>query len=96
VLGSLLAGGGYTLYPCAHSAQAGTSYMNVQGNHFARCTSKEGYEADGGHHPCVGGPDADGYYANSGSYGVATDFYRSAGAWRGNVWDDNLAKVPLR
>lgn len=96
VLGNLLAGGGYTLYPCAHSAQAGTSYTNVQGNHFARCTTKEGYEADGGQHPCVGGPDADGYFANSGSYGVATDFYAGAGAFRFNVWDDNLAKVRLR
>jgi hypothetical protein len=96
VLGNLLAGGGYTLYPCAHSAAPGSSYMNVQGNHFARCTTKQGPVAADGHHPCVGGPDADGYYPNSGSYGVATDFYGSAGTWRGNVWDDNLAKVPLR
>jgi hypothetical protein len=96
VLGSLLAGGGYTLYPCAHSAQAGSSYMNIQGNHFARCTTKEGYEPDGGHHPCVGGPDESGYYANSGSYGVATDYFRGTGSWRGNLWDGNLAKIPLR
>lgn len=96
VLGNLLAGGGYTLYPCAHTAAPGSSYMNIQGNHFARCTTKRGYEADGGHHPCVGGPDANGYYAQSGSYGVATDFYPSAGTWRGNVWDDNLKKVALR
>jgi hypothetical protein len=96
VLGNLLAGGGYTLYPCAHTASAGSSYMNVQGNHFARCTTKRGYKAEGGNHPCVGGFDEDGYYAESGSYGVVTDYYPSAGTWRGNVWDDNLAKVPLK
>jgi hypothetical protein len=95
VLGSLLAGGGYTLYPCAHSSRPGSSYMNVQGNHFARCTTRA-HEAEGGHLPCVGGPDANGYFANSGSYGVATDFYSGAGTWRGNVWDDDLSTVPLR
>lgn len=96
VLGNLLAGGGYTLYPCAHTVSPGSSYMNVQGNHFARCTTKKGYKPNGGNHPCVGGFDENGYYAESGSYGVATDYYRSAGTWRGNVWDDNLAKVPLK
>jgi hypothetical protein len=96
ILGSLLAGGGYTLYPCAHAAGPGSSYYNIQGNHFARCGTKEGFEPDGGHHPCVGGPDASGYYANSGSYGIATDIFPGTGTWRGNVWDDNLAKVPLR
>jgi hypothetical protein len=96
VLGNLLAGGGYTLYPCAHTVKPGSSYMNVQGNHFARCTTKEGYKPDGGNHPCVGGFDENGYYPNSGSYGVATDFYAGAGTWRGNVWDNNLAKVSLK
>jgi len=95
VLGSLLAGGGYTLYPCAHAEGAGSSYFNIQGNHFARCTTKEGYDSDGGHHPCVGGFDENGYYPNSGSYGIATDLFRGSGTWRGNVWDDNLAKIPL-
>jgi hypothetical protein len=93
VLGSLLAGGGYTLYPCAHSYSPGSSYLNVQGNHFARCVTKEGYDSNGGHHPCAGGTDSSGYYANSGSYGIATDFYPGTGTWRGNVWDDSLGKV---
>ncbi len=93
ILGSLLAGGGYTLYPCAHAGGPGSSYMNVQGNHFARCTSKEIYDPDGGHHPCAGGTDSSGYYPNSGSYGIATDIFPGTGVWRGNVWDDDLAKV---
>jgi hypothetical protein len=93
VLESLLAGGGYTLYPCAHAAQAGTSSLKVEGNHFARCVSAEGYEPDGGNHPCVGGADSSGYYPKSGSYGVAIDYFSPVSIWRGNVWDNNLGRA---
>jgi hypothetical protein len=93
ILGSLLAGGGYSLYPCAHSSQPGSSSLVVEGNHFARCVTKEGYEPDGGTHPCVGGADSNGYYPNSGSFGIAAYYYPGVGTWRGNVWDNNLAKV---
>jgi len=93
VLESLLAGGGYTLYPCAHAAQAGTSSLKVEGNHFARCVSAEGYEPDGGNHPCVGGFDSSGYYPKSGSYGVAFNYFTPVSIWRGNVWDNNLGRV---
>jgi hypothetical protein len=93
VLESLIAGGGYTLYPCAHSAQAGTSTLNVQGNHFARCGTAETYQPAGGHHVCAGGPDASGYYPNAGSYGIASEYFAGVGTWRGNVWDDNLGRV---
>jgi hypothetical protein len=93
VLESLLGGGGYTLYPCAHAAQAGTSSLKVEGNHFARCVSAEGYEPDGGTHPCVGGADTSGYYPKSGSYGIATDYFTAVSTWRDNVWDNNLQKA---
>jgi hypothetical protein len=90
---SLLAGGGYSLYPCAHSSQPGSSTLNILGNHFARCLSAPTYEANGGHHPCSAGFDTNGYYPGSGSYGIATDYYVGTGIWRGNVWDDSLGKV---
>jgi hypothetical protein len=93
VLGSLLAGGGYSIYPCAHAGSAGSSYLNVQGNHFARCQTKEVFDPNGGHHPCAGGFDSSGYYPNSGSYGIAASFFPGVGTWRGNVWDDNLVKA---
>jgi hypothetical protein len=93
VIESLLAGGGYTLYPCAHAAQAGTSSLKVEGNHFARCVSAEGYEPDGGSHPCVGGADGSGYYPKSGSYGIAIEYFSPVSIWRGNVWDNNLGRV---
>ncbi|MDX6653689.1 MAG: hypothetical protein QOH18_390 [Solirubrobacterales bacterium] len=91
VLESLLGGGGYTLYPCAHAELAGTSTLNIQGNHFVRCATAETYVPNGGTHPCVGGADSSGYYPKSGSFGIATDYF--GGTWRGNVWDDNLSKV---
>jgi hypothetical protein len=78
ILESLLAGGGCTLYPCAHAAQAGASHLQVEGNHFARCLTAEGYEPNGGTHPCVGGPDAGGYFKKSGSYGVAFNYFAPA------------------
>jgi hypothetical protein len=90
---SLLAGGGYSLYPCAHSTQPGSSTLVVEGNHFARCVTKEGYEPNGGTHPCVGGADSNGFYPNSGSFGIAAYYYPGVGTWRGNVWDNNLTKV---
>ncbi len=90
---SLIGGGGYTLYPCAHAAQAGTSSLKVEGNHFARCVSAEGYEPDGGTHPCTGGADSSGYYPKSGSYGMATNYFTAATVWRNNVWDNNLQKA---
>jgi hypothetical protein len=93
VRNSLIAGGGYSLYPCAHAEGPGSSRLTVEGNHFARCVTKEGYEPDGGAHPCVGGPDSSGFYRNSGSYGLMTDYFASATTWRGNVWDDDLAKL---
>lgn len=93
VLGSLLAGGGYTIYPCAHSSRPGSSHLNVQDNHFARCVGKKTYEPDGGHHVCAGGSDSSGYYPNSGSYGIASDYFGGAAVWRSNVWDNNLRKV---
>jgi hypothetical protein len=90
---SLLAGGGYTLYPCAHAAQPGSSSLDVEKTHFARCRGKQVYNPDGGTHTCAGGTDANGYYPNSGDYGIAADYFEGTGAWRGNVWDDDLAKV---
>jgi hypothetical protein len=93
ILGSLLAGGGYTLYPCSHAAEPGSSSVDIEGNHFARCATMETYVPNGGTHPCKGGPDSSGYFPNSGSFGIATEYFTSGLIWRGNVWDNNLAKV---
>ncbi len=91
VKNSLLGGGGYSLYPCAHSSNVGSSTLDVEGNHFGRCTTSEKYNPNGGEHTCSGGPDSNGYYPNSGAFGIATNYYKGTGVWKGNVWDDNLA-----
>jgi hypothetical protein len=93
VANSLLAGGGYTVYPCAHASQPGSSYLNVQGNHFGRCTSAEVYHPDGGSHTCVGGTDSSGYYPFGGAFGMATEYFSGSGIWKNNVWDSNLAPL---
>ncbi|MDX6653690.1 MAG: hypothetical protein QOH18_391 [Solirubrobacterales bacterium] len=93
ILESLLAGGGYSLYPCSHAAGPGSSSVDIEGNHFARCVSRETYVPNGGTHPCAQGPDSSGYYPNSGSFGIASEYFNTGLTWHGNVWDDNLAKV---
>lgn len=88
---SLLAGGGYTIYECAHASAKGSSSLTVRNNHFARCTTAI-TNSSGGGHPCVGGPDANGYYPRSGNFGIETSTFSPT--WVGNVWDDNGATAP--
>jgi hypothetical protein len=89
---SLLAGGGYTMYPCGNGTGPGTSTWTVKNNHFARCRTAEVEEED--HHLCSGGPDTHGYFPNSGSYGLYTYEYAPQTTWVGNVWDDDLTPIP--
>jgi hypothetical protein len=99
---SLLAGGGYSLYPCGNGTSAGTSVRIVRNNHFARCLGSE--VSNGGSWHCKGvssnsrdeSPgDGNGYYPKSGSYGYkAYDVVGPGSIWSGNVWDDNLATIP--
>ncbi len=89
VTDSLLAGGGYLLYPQANSS-ARTGSMKVVGNRFARCATKAVYDSSSGGTSCAGGPDAGGIFPQGGYYGVAAYYYRGRGQiWRRNVWDDN-------
>jgi len=81
VTDSLLAGGGYTLYPAGNSTSAGTGTMDVERNRFARCTSQS----------C---PDSHGYWPNSGYFGIAAYCWKGAGqTWQDNVWDDDVSPV---
>ncbi len=92
---SLIGGGGYTLYPCAHAAKAGSSSFDIERNHFVRCATAESYVPSNGTHPCSSGADSSGYFPGSGSFGLATNYFATGGVWRGNVWDDTLTKVCL-
>ncbi len=93
VTDSLLAGGGFVLYPQANS-EARTGSMTVVGNRFARCSTAAKYEASSGGTSCRAGADAHGIYPHGGYYGVAAYYYRGKGqTWKRNVWDDNLRPV---
>jgi hypothetical protein len=95
ITGSLLAGGGWTLYPSAKSTSVGTATMNVSNNRFARCATKPVFDGSGT--TCMGGADTHGYYPNCGYYGVAADDYCppiSGQMWSGNVWDDDGTAIP--
>jgi hypothetical protein len=81
VTDSLLAGGGYTLYPAGNSTSAGTGTMDVERNRLARCTSTS----------C---PDTHGYYPSSGYYGVAAYCWTGTGqTWQNNIWDDDVSPI---
>jgi hypothetical protein len=92
---SLVAGGGWTLYPSAKSTSVGTATMNVSNNRFARCLGTPDFDGSGT--TCKGGPDMHGYYPNCGYYGVAADDYCppiAGQVWSGNVWDDDSSTIP--
>ncbi len=94
VTDSLLAGGGYLVYPAANSESEGANRMKVSGNRFARCGTSEVYDSESGGRDCSGGPDADGYFPNGGYFGVAAHYYTGSGqTWTNNVWNDNQQVV---
>jgi hypothetical protein len=89
VTNSLLAGGGFLVYPQANSSSA-TGTANVSGNRFARCTTSSVYDPGSGGRTCSGGADSFGYYPLGGYYGVAAYNYSGPGnVWANNVWDDS-------
>ncbi|HVV67334.1 MAG TPA: Ig-like domain-containing protein [Candidatus Saccharimonadales bacterium] len=93
VTNSLLAGGGYTFYPCGNGSSAGSSSISITSNHLARCLSTEVDSASGGHHLCKNGTDSNGYYPGDGSYGIAAYYFDKGMTWSGNIWDNNLQAV---
>jgi hypothetical protein len=98
VTNNLLAGGGFTIYPCGNASSVGSSMLSFTGNRIARCKTPE-YQGFSGTWLCtglaVGSSDGFGYYPRGGSYGHdAFVFCGAAGQiWAGNVWDDNNATV---
>jgi len=109
VTNSLIAGGGYTFYFCAHATGAGSSSIDIKNNRFARliCTHKEisDYEGLGGF-GCTGshggyfesGEGSGGFFPRGGFFGLV---YEGEGLhdvqsveWEGNYWDNNLEAQP--
>jgi hypothetical protein len=89
ITGSLLAGGGYVLYPQANS-DSPTGTMNISENRFARCHSAPKFNRASGGTDCAGGPDPNGLFANGGYFGIAAYYYLGGpNVWKRNIWDDN-------
>jgi hypothetical protein len=107
VTDSLLAGGGYMFYLCAHSTGAGSSSIDIKDNRFARilCTKRriENYEGRGGY-GCSPegtyfsyGEGSGGYFPRGGFFGLVYEgegIYNRGAGWSGNYWDDDLRTVP--
>jgi hypothetical protein len=87
---SLLAGGGYMLYPQGN-ATSSVGTMNITGNRLARCLSGTVYDSSTGGTYCAShSGDTNGYYPYGGFYGVASYYFTGgANVWSNNVWDDN-------
>ncbi len=94
VTNSLLAGGGYLFYFCAHATSAGSSTFDIENNRVARCTTKAEYVSATGGYECEGGSDERGYWPKGGYFGVLGTRYAGSGqVWKDNVWDNNLQAV---
>jgi hypothetical protein len=109
VTNSLLAGGGYTFYLCAHSTGDGTSSIDIKDNRFARmvCAKAEiaNYEERGGFGcgPEVPegsyfyyGEGSGGYFPRGGFFGTVYEGegnYDGSAGWGGNYWDNDLQAV---
>jgi hypothetical protein len=91
---SLLAGGGYMLYPQGN-ASSSTGVMNITNNRFARCVSGTVYDSSTGGTYCNSKTgDTAGYYPYGGFYGLAAYYFTGgANVWTGNVWDDSSKPV---
>jgi hypothetical protein len=93
VTNSLLAGGGFVLYPQANS-EGGAGTTHVTGNRLARCVTAPVFKPASGGTVCRGGPDANGIFPNGGYFGVSAYYFGGAGqVWAGNFWDDDLTAV---
>ena len=100
---NFMAGGGYTLYPCANSSGVGTSVVDIENNRFAKCLGTpitHQYPNGGSGYTCGtvdgAGADSHGYWPYSGYYGVVdtvANYIGPSETWSGNYWDDTLHTV---
>jgi hypothetical protein len=107
VTNSLLAGGGFIFYFCAHSRGAGSSGIEINDNRFARmvCAKSQisNYQGRGGF-GCSPeqrgyfwyGEGGGGYFPRGGFFGLVDEgegIYERGRGWEGNYWNDNLEAV---
>ncbi len=103
VKNSLVAGGGGMVSWCGKTTSVGSAVMDIENNHFARCTTPPVTKTGDGGSDCSGatssaigsGADSHGYWPFGGHYSGNGMLYcgRPGQIWTGNVWDDNLATL---
>lgn len=97
---SLLAGGGFMLYPCGNASSVGSSTMDVENNRFSRCTGapithNSGTGGDACNNAGFGGADTHGYWPYGGYFGLDANVYCTGAGqtWTSNVWDDDGSTI---
>jgi len=90
ITNNLMAGGGFSIYPCGNSTSQGTSTVSITGNRFARCGGGAEVPGGGGTWVCPYGADSAGYFPRSGSFGRLAASYPNT-VWNNNIWDDTGA-----
>jgi len=92
---SLLAGGGYLIYTCAHATGVGSSRMTFTDNDIARCGQRPTYQPATGGRTCghidAAADNGRGYWPLGGYFGVSSSIYcppTPAQIWSRNFWDD--------
>jgi chitodextrinase len=101
VTNNLLAGGGYTIYPCGNASSAGSSSLTFTDNRIARCGGGNEVSGPGGTWLCSDAPksapylstDGHGWFPRGGSYGYDANIYCGSSTWTRNVWDDSGATI---
>lgn len=95
VTDSLLAGGGFLVYPQANHSGSSIGSMNISNNNFARCTTSPVYNSSSGGTSCSGGADSHGYWPYGGYFDVDAYIYctGTGNTWANNKWDDNGSAV---
>jgi hypothetical protein len=91
--GNLLAGGGFSIYPCAHASSAGSSQVSITNNRIARCGGGQELAGGGGTWLCPRGADTNGYFPRGGSFGQLASWYPNT-IWTSNTWDDTGQAIP--
>jgi hypothetical protein len=92
---SLLAGGGYLIYTCAHTTGVGASRMTFTDNDLARCGQRPTYQPATGGRTCghidAAADNGRGYWPLGGYFGVSSSVYcppTPGQIWARNFWDD--------
>ena len=85
---NLLAGGGFTIYACAHGTSVGSSSVNITGTGSARCGGGAEVQGGGGTWVCPHGAGTRLVTSQMAARSERSASWYPNTVWTGNVWDD--------